>query len=62
MKNKKIKKINVRISLKDYLTLRKDFTYLRNITPKNIKLLAILLGIYLKQNLTNIIRKEIKYE
>lgn len=37
MKEKKIKRINVRISIGDYLTLKKDFSLTKKLTPKKHK-------------------------
>ncbi len=37
MTNKKIKRINVRISLDDYLTLKKDFYLSNKLNPKKHK-------------------------
>ena len=37
MKDKKIKRINVRISLQDYLTLKKDFYLSNRLNPKKHK-------------------------
>lgn len=37
MKNKKIKRINVRISLEDYLTLKNYFYFSNRLNPKKHK-------------------------